>query len=463
MAHGLPIRPPRQPVHCSASARPHIVTPAAVPAIRPDGLTMTNPHAIPRSAPARAAESLYQRHRRFRSARSRKRIDRVVFAPERIRQAELDRIAQLVGPDATNPDELRPLLEMLVAARFSQKHVRTVGDWITALQIGLALVGVRPGHRVAMSSYTDFSHVVAVWRLGAIPCFVDIDDANLQVDPQALRLRFRTRDGGPIHCLLLHHLGGSPAGVAAAAAIAREHEAAVVEVVWGTMPPRYGNRPAGSVGDVVCINSRPEGSPNRRSIAFVGTDDDRLAERLAEWLADPASDDWPTAARQFGASFDPDTRRPDPLAVTRTVIQLENDDARLPRRQEIAATYNAAFSGFPELGVPREQASDVHTWNLYPLQLNCNRLPVSRKAFRAALEARGVETRTHYLPAHTHPALRIVTGEDDPCPVARRTFAREVSLPIHDQMTDEHAAFVVQAVVDVVCRASLRPETLDVP
>lgn len=424
---------------------------------------MGTPHFDKRFAEVpRAAESLYQRHRRFHRAR-RQPIDHVPFQPQAVTSAELERIAQLTrSGDAQQGKELRGLLEMLVAARFAQKHVRTVGDWIAALQLGLSLLGVRPGLSVALSSYTDFSHVVALWRLGAIPVFVDIDEATLQMDADALRSRLRAATTAPIRCVLVHHVGGSPAGVAGVAAVAREHGASVLEAVWGTYPPRHRNRPAGSFGNVLCINSAAEPAGDRGRVAFVATDDDALAEKLDGWLQRCDGEVWPPAARTFGAHFDPQSLVPDTLASMRALVQVEKDEARHHRRQEIAATYNAAFSGFAELTPPGEQASDVPAWNLYPLRLNCNRLPVSRKAFRAALEARGVQTAIHYLPAHTHPALQIATGETDPCPLAQRAYQREVSLPVHEQMSDEHAAFVVRAVVDVVCRATLKSETLDV-
>lgn len=59
-----------------------------------------------------------------------------------------------------------------------------------------------------------------------------------------------------------------------------------------------------------------------------------------------------------------------------------------------------------ELELPPDDANRIHSWHLFPIKLNLNRLSIDRNAFVEELKRRGVGCSVHWRPLHLQPLLR---------------------------------------------------------
>jgi len=124
------------------------------------------------------------------------------------------------------------------------------------------------------------------------------------------------------------------------------------------------------------------------------------------------------------------------------------------RRKEIARIYDDAFSNHSEFEIPSVRNDVEHSWHLYVLRLNADRMkqPLNSKAgirseFIQDLKRRNIGTSVHFIPLHLHPYYRDLYGyAAEDFPVAVRQFERAVSLPIYSRMTDDDVEDVVAAV-----------------
>jgi perosamine synthetase len=122
-------------------------------------------------------------------------------------------------------------------------------------------------------------------------------------------------------------------------------------------------------------------------------------------------------------------------------------------RREIALRYNEAFADLPEVRTPFESPEVDHSWHLYVIQLELDRLKITRNEFIDLLKAANIGTSVHFIPLHRHSYYRERFGyrsSDFPC--ASRAFERIITLPLYPRMTSADVDDVISAVRNIVVR-----------
>ncbi|MCX4851549.1 DegT/DnrJ/EryC1/StrS family aminotransferase [Streptomyces sp. NBC_00893] len=80
-------------------------------------------------------------------------------------------------------------------------HALAVTSGTHALELGLEVLGVKPGDEVIVPAFTFFASSLAAQRLGAVPVLVDVDPDTYCIDPSAVEAAIgpRTRAIMPVH------------------------------------------------------------------------------------------------------------------------------------------------------------------------------------------------------------------------------------------------------------------------
>ena len=139
------------------------------------------------------------------------------------------------------------------------------------------------------------------------------------------------------------------------------------------------------------------------------------------------------------------------IAAAIGIEQLAKSVRFLNARRKIAAAYQAGFADLPELRLPLAAPGIEHSWHLYVIQLDLERLRISRNGFIEALKKAGVGTSVHFIPLHLHPYYRSRFGfTPADFPVGSDAFERVVSLPIYPRMADADIRQVIESVRTVV-------------
>jgi dTDP-4-amino-4,6-dideoxygalactose transaminase len=331
--------------------------------------------------------------------------------------------------------------EAALAATVGGRPVRVVSSATAALEIAQRLAGIGPGDEVITPAMTFFAAPNMIVKVGATPVFVDVEPGtrNLDLAATAARIGPRTK------AIMPTHFGGLPCDMEALYALAAEHKLRVIEDAALAIGSSWRGRPIGSFGDI-CIFSF---HPNKNITAIEGgalvVNNEREAQaidvlrfhgitRLADGTRDVA-----VAGGKFNL---PDVNAAIGL---RQLAQLPAFNAK---RRALVARYFARFRTDPPCELPHPgYAGDEagHSWNMFAPLLPLPALTLSRKAFRDALEARGIGTGVSYEAAHLATAFRRFGYHRGDLPHTERIADTTVTLPLFPTMTD--------ADVDRVCTA----------
>jgi aminotransferase in exopolysaccharide biosynthesis len=199
--------------------------------------------------------------------------------------------------------------------RFEQQIAQVTGarnavaciNGTAALHISLLLADVQPGDMVLVPTVTFIAPVNTVRYVQGVPVFMDCDEA-LNMDPIKVRAfcedECRRQDGGRlvhrqtgarVAALIVVHVFGHPADLAALAAIADDYGLALIEDATEALGSRYtegrfAGRQAGTVGVFGCYSFNGNKIVTTGGGGMIVTDREDLAQR-ARYLTTQAKDD----------------------------------------------------------------------------------------------------------------------------------------------------------------------------
>lgn len=380
-----------------------------------------------------------------------------------------------VRPDLPDVETLRPHFESIVASGQLTKgpYLRRLEEAVAAhlgvrhavavssCTVGLVLVHkallllsgrcpdagcelgrtrpLAPGEEVVLPSFTFLAAPAALEWNGLRPRFVDVDEATTNVDVSLVAGAIGPRTAAIAAC----HNFGNPCDVAGLSSLARAHGLPLVIDAAHGFGARKGGRPvgAGATAQVFSL------SPTKLLVAgeggIVATDCDCLAEsvRVGREYGNDGSYD----ARFAGVNG----RMPETCAAT-AWVGLGNLERIAAARRAIAAGYRRGLEGLAGIGFVHEAPGDESSHKDFSITIDPHRFGADRETVRAALDARGIDTRAYYdPPCHRQRAYAAAHAGLAALEVTDRLAARSLSLPIGRQVDGEVIARVCETIQDV--------------
>jgi len=296
----------------------------------------------------------------------------------------------------------------------------------------------------------------------ARPLLVDIDSERMNLDTELLenvvRRRCESESRKKVKAIIPVHYAGYPCDMETIMALASRYDLKVVEDAAHSFPTYYKQRMIGTIGDITCFSFYATKNITTGEGGMITTENEEYADRVRimslhgiskdAWKRYTAEGDWYYEIIAPGYKYNLTD-----IAAALGIAQLKRVDIFMKRRRQIADMYHEAFQGLDELELPLEckgEKGTSHSWHLYVIRLNLQRLQIDRSGFIEELKRMGIGTSVHFIPLHIHPYYRDVYGyRPDDFPVAFETYKRIISLPIYSKMTDLDVERVIEAVMHI--------------
>lgn len=144
-----------------------------------------------------------------------------------------------------------------------------------ALHVALRSAGLKPGEKVLANAYTLAPVPGAIHNAGGVPVFVEID-RNYHIDLDDLATKAAASRA---RFLLLSHMRGHIADMAAISAICERHGITLIEDCAHTMGARFDGVRSGNFGKVACFSTQTYKHINSGEGGLLTTDDPEVAAR----------------------------------------------------------------------------------------------------------------------------------------------------------------------------------------
>ena len=344
----------------------------------------------------------------------------------------MDTTAFIKGPDVK-------LFEEELAAYLNVDHVIGCGNGTDALQLALMALDLPAGSEIITTDFTFVATAEVVRLLGLTPVLVDIDQDTFNIDPVKLEaaITHKTKAIIPVH------LFGQCADMDAIMDIAKRHNLYVIEDTAQAIGTEYTfkdgkTKKSGTIGHIGCTSFFPSknlGAAGDGGAVF--TNDIHLARRISS-IANHGQGD------QYFYEYIGVNSRLDTLQAAILRVKLKHLDAYNAARQKVAAYYDDAFDGNPDLQIPARNPNSTHTFHQYTLKL----LEGNRHEFIEYLNSKDIPNKVYYpVPIHankpyTDSCIYLMDNLENTLIVTNQV----ISLPMHTELSEEQLKYIVDTV-----------------
>jgi UDP-4-amino-4-deoxy-L-arabinose-oxoglutarate aminotransferase len=338
--------------------------------------------------------------------------------------------------------------EKQFAAYCGAKHAIAVSSATAGLDIAVGILDLEPGDEVIVPSINWVSGPNMVELHGGTSVFCEVDPHSMQIDPRAAAacITPRTRAIMPVH------FAGAPCDLAALRSLVKTRPDIVIleDAAHATGTLSCGTA-VGQDSELAVFSFHPSKNMTTGEGGMVVTNSDAHADRLKlARFHGIRKDAWKHSGRSGRDLYQVlAPGRKYNLTDIQAVIglfQLKEVDAFNARRHALALGYRERLNSsgiLRPLALPAH-SDDRHSWHIFVVLLEIERLKGGRAALVDHLEQQGIGTAIHYPAVHVqqyyaqrYPKLRL--------PVSESAGERLLSLPLFPQMQDSDLDRVVEA------------------
>jgi len=351
--------------------------------------------------------------------------------------------------------------ERAFAAKFGVPHARAVTSGTAAIHAAIAAIDPEPGDEIITTAITDMGAIAPILYQQAIPIFADVDPVSLNVTPEAVAERITPRT----RAIIATHLFGNPCDVVGIVEVAAARGIPVIEDCAQAFLATQRGRLVGTIGAIGVFSLQQGKHMTTGEGGIVITSD----PAYARWMTLFSDKAWGYGDPKPDHYFLALNYRMTDLQGAVARAQLGKLDGVVARRERSAWQLTELLSGLPGLTLPAPLLNATHVYWKYPLIVDPEVIEGGADALGAALKKSGVFCAPRYIqkPAFQCQVLaeRKTYGKSR-CPYSCRAredgreivydaaeypgtmqgLERVVVLPWSEFYTDEHVAFVAEAV-----------------
>jgi dTDP-4-amino-4,6-dideoxygalactose transaminase len=359
------------------------------------------------------------------------------FQPPAVGEEEIEAVSETIRSGWLTTGPRAAELEKRLAEYLEAEHVLALSSGTAALHLSLVALGVGPGDEVITSPITWPATANVIVHCGATPVFVDVREADLNIDPAEVADAVTEKT----KAILPVHLAGQPCELEPLWALGLP----VVEDAAHALESAYRGRKLGGLSDATCFSLYATKNLAAGEGGLVATNREDLAERL---------EDLRIMRRTGGSLYDiavPGYKAnlSDVLASI-ALVQFEKLDRHRAIRERQFELYDEAVAGLEGIEPLARDDRDTHALHLYIVRIDPERAGGTRDDYGAALAEENIATSIHFLPVHRLSAYRDLHTPERP--VAERTGAEVLSLPLSPAHSDDDIADAVAALSRVHTR-----------
>ncbi len=394
----------------------------------------------------------------------------IPFSPPDISELEINEVAEALRSGWITTGPRTKQLEKNIAEWIGTERCVCLNSQTACAEMALRLMGIGAGDEVITSAYTYTASASVIDHVGAKIVLIDTQADSFEMDYDALKAAVNENT----KAIIPVDLGGVPCDYGRIFEIVElkkhlfkprnELQSALGRVaVMADTAHAFGavwhGKPIGSVADfssfsfhaVKNFTTAEGGALTWRTIPGISNDDiykklqllslhgqskDALAKtQLGAWEYDIVGTYYKCNMTDVAAAIG--------------LKQFERYPDMLKRRKDMIEAYDAAFK---PLGVEvLEHYAKDHTSSGH---LYITRVPgigdKERREIIIKMAERGVACNVHYKPLPMHTAYKNLGFDIKDYPNAYAHYANEITLPLHTNLTDEDAAYVIEQYAEVL-------------
>lgn len=338
-------------------------------------------------------------------------------------------------------------------ATIGRKYAIATNSGTSALHLCVRAAGIGQGDEVITTSFSFIASTNCLLYERAVPVFVDIDPATLNISAQEIAnflARRCRRDeqgrvidretGNVVKAILPVHVFGLPCDMDAICGLAQSYGLSVIEDSCEAIGATCRGRQAGTFGDMSCFAFYPNKQMTTGEGGMIVTDSEKLA-RLCRSMRNQGRGDDGTWLQHERLGFN---YRLSDIHCALGLAQLERLAEFLDKRERVARKYGSLLASSPDFRPLIEPQDMERSWFVYIVQLD-RRVPRgARDRVLERLRSGGIGCQAYFPAIHRQPFLRDIVRVQGSLRETEIAADRCIALPFFANLRDDEIHCVVE-------------------
>ena len=312
--------------------------------------------------------------------------------------------------------------------------------------MALSALDTKRGDKVICSINAFPSIAQAVRHFDAEPIFVDVDEEDFNICPDALEKVLKEQNHKKLKCAFISHIAGQSARMDEITAVCEKYGVKILDDANRGMGLTYNGKKVGSDSFLSCFQTHSRVQNPISTVGFFTTNDEEIYKRakllrnyaLVNGIDKFGSLSYIYDVVDIGLKYDINS-----INAAFSIAQLERTDKLIQRRQEIAKIYDKELGECHNITIPVKKREHIYTQ--YIIKINKN-----RDGFARELLEHGIHTSLHYIPIHllSYYKNKYSLKVND-FPNALKNYQQVLSLPIYHSLSDEEVQYICNKVKEI--------------
>ena len=370
----------------------------------------------------------------------------IPYGKQSIEQDDIDAVVETLISDYLTTGPKVKEFEEALSEFCGAKYVVAVANGTAALHLA-SLVLLQKGDKVLTTPNSFLATSNSILYAGAKPIFIDIaEDGNIDLDlcEEALK------KDPTIKALYGVAFSGNMLKQEKLAHLKDTYNIIILEDCAHAIGAVYDGIKAGSCtnSDMSIFSFHPVKHLTTAEGGAITTNSKEMYERLLSlrnhgMIKTPKMQPWEYEMINLGFNY-----RITDIQCALGISQLKKLPTFINRRVEIVKKYDAAFEN--SIVKPLYTFNGKSSYHLYVVQVDFNRLNISKVDLFNQLREKNIGIQLHYIPINKQPYYKELGYGNEYTPVMDKYYEACFSLPVYASLSDEEQKYVIKSLMEVL-------------
>ena len=383
----------------------------------------------------------------------------IPYGKQSINKADIDSVINVLKSDYLTQGPQVPLFEKAVSNYCGSSFAVAVNSATSALHISCLALGLSKGDWL----WTSPNSFVASANCGLF-CqskvdFVDIDPKTYNMCPDKLEeklIQAKMNNNLP-KIVIPVHFAGQSCEMKKIYELSQNYGFKIIEDASHAIGSMYLDSNVGSCNysDITVFSFHP--------VKIITTAEGGLATTNSEFLANkmrlfsshgvirdesqmnkPTEGAWYYQQVELGFNY-----RMTELQAALGLSQIKRIDEFISKRHILKERYDFLLKDLPLIR-PYQSLNCYSALHLYPIQIELDKVKITREKAFSKLKENGIGVNIHYIPVHTHPYYQKFGFKAGDFPNSETYYNRSISIPLYPGMSQKEQDQVVMVIKKIL-------------